>query len=92
MRINESRIHRVYMSEEEFALFYEYTKEIGYGYVYDQDCEDEEEVYMITLYDDMLEDCYELLKQQMYYFDSEGMRGSYEELKDLVDALYMEMD
>ncbi len=92
MRIQESRIHRVYMSVEEFELFYAHTKEIGYGYVYDQNYEDDEEVYMVTLYDDMLEDCYDLLKQQMYYFDSEGMRSSYLELRDLVDAIYMEME
>ena len=91
MRIQESRIHRVYMSVEEFELFYAYTKDIGYGYVYDQNYEDDEEVYMVTLYDDMLEDCYDLLKQQMYYFDSEGMRGSYEEMKDLIDSIYIEM-
>lgn len=91
MRIQESRIHRVYMSVEEFELFYAYTKDIGYGYVYDQNYEDDEEVYMVTLYDDMLEDCYDLLKQQMYYFDSEGMRVSYEELKDLLDDIYIEM-
>ena len=91
MRIQESRIHRVYMSVEEFELFYAYTKDIGYGYVYDQNYEDDEEVYMVTLYDDMLEDCYDLLKEQMYYFDSEGMRGSYEEMKDLIDSIYIEM-
>lgn len=91
MRIQESRIHRVYMSVEEFELFYAYTKDIGYGYVYDQNYEDDEEVYMVTLYDDMLEDCYDLLKEQMYYFDSEGMRGSYEEIKDLLDDIYIEM-
>ena len=91
MRIQESRIHRVYMSVEEFELFYAYTKDIGYGYVYNQNYEDDEEVYMVTLYDDMLEDCYDLLKQQMYYFDSEGMRVSYEELKDLLDDIYIEM-
>ena len=91
MRIQESKIHRVYMSVEEFELFYAYTKDIGYGYVYEQDYEDDEEVYMVTLYDDMLEDCYDLLKEQMYYFDSEGMRGSYEEIKDLLDDIYIEM-
>ena len=49
------------------------------------------EVYVLTLYDDMLDDCYDLLKEQMYYFDSEGMRGSYEEMKDLIDSIYIEM-
>ena len=91
MRIEESRIHRVYMSVEEFELFYTHTKEIGYGYVYDQDYEDEEEVYLITLYDDMLEDCYDLLKQRMYYEDSIGNRTAYLELKDLVDNIYYEL-
>lgn len=92
MRIKESRIHRVYMSVEEFELFYAHTKDMGYGYVYDQDYEDDEEVYMITLYDNMLDDCYELLKNAMYYSHNEGYRTEYEELRDLVDALYMEMD
>lgn len=91
MRIQESKIHRVYMSVEEFELFYAYTKDIGYGYVYEQDYEDDEEVYMVTLYDDMLEDCYDLLKKQMYYFEREGMRGSYIELKYLLNDIYMEM-
>jgi hypothetical protein len=50
------------------------------------------EVYVLTLYDDMLDDCYELLKEQMYFFDMEGMRGSYEEMKELVDSIYYEMN
>jgi hypothetical protein len=50
------------------------------------------EVYVLTLYDDMLDDCYELLKEQMYFFDMEGMRGSYEEMRDLVNSIYYEMN
>lgn len=94
MRILESRIHRLYMTVEEFDLFYAYTKEIGYGYTCESDEEIvvDEEPYLVMLYDDMLEDCYELLKEQMYFFDMEGMRGSYEELKELVDSLYYEMN
>ena len=91
MRISESRIHRLYMSVEEFELFYKYTKDIGYGYIFEEYPEDEMEVYVLTLYDDMLDDCYDLLKDQLYYFDSEGMRGSYEEMKDLIDSIYIEM-
>ena len=94
MRILESRIHRVYMTVEEFDLFYAHTKEIGYGYTCESDEEIvvDEEPYLVMLYDDMLEDCYELLKEQMYFYDMEGMRGSYEELKELVDSLYYEMN
>lgn len=94
MRILESRIHRLYMTVEEFDLFYAHTKEIGYGYTCESDEEIvvDEEPYLVMLYDDMLEDCYELLKEQMYFFDMEGMRGSYEELKELVDSLYYEMN
>lgn len=91
MRIDESRIYRVYMSVEEFELFYKYTKDIGYGYIFEEYPEDEMEVYVLTLYDDMLDDCYELLKEQMYFFDMEGMRGSYKEMRDLVNSIYMEL-
>ena len=91
MRIEESRIYRVYMSIEEFELFYKYTKDIGYGYIFEEYPEDEMEVYVLTLYDDMLDDCYELLKEQMYFFDMEGMRESYEEMRDLVNSIYMEL-
>ena len=41
--------------------------------------------------EDMFNDCYDLLKQKLYYFDSEGMRGSYNELKDLLDDIYYEL-
>lgn len=91
MRIEESRIYRVYLSVEEFELFYKYTKDIGYGYIFEEYPEDEMEVYVLTLYDDMLDDCYELLKEQMYFFDMEGMRGSYEEMRDLVNSIYWEL-
>lgn len=92
MRIEESRIYRVYLSVEEFELFYKYTKDIGYGYIFEEYPEDEMEVYVLTLYDDMLDDCYELLKEQMYFFDMEGMRGSYEEMRDLVNSIYYELN
>ena len=91
MRIEESRIYRVYLSVEEFELFYKYTKDIGYGYIFEEYPEDEMEVYVLTLYDDMIDDCYELLKEQMYFFDMEGMRGSYEEMRDLVNSIYWEL-
>ncbi len=90
MRIEESRIHRVFMNEEEFELFHALTEQIGYGYVYMPNDEDDE-CYMITLYDDMLEDCYDLLKEAMdYAYYEECNRAKSDRIRNLVDAIYYE--
>ena len=92
MRIQESRIHRVYMSVEEFELFYKYTKDIGYGYIFEEYPEDEMEVYVLTLYDDMLEDCYDLLEHAMnyqLYEECNSVKAS--EIRDLMDEIYTEL-
>lgn len=95
MRILESRVHRVYMTVEEFDLFYAHTKEIGYGYTCESDEEIviDEEPYLVMLYDDMLEDCYDLLKEAMDYEKYHNCdRIAYEELKELLDTIYYEMN
>ena len=92
MRIEESRIHRVYMSVEEFELFYKYTKDIGYGYIFEEYPEDEMEVYVLTLYDDMLEDCYDLLEHAMnYQLYEECNSAKASEIRDLMDEIYTEL-
>jgi hypothetical protein len=88
MIITETRIYKLYMTHEEFEIFYRYTKDIGYGYSCSND-EEEDEPWLITLYDDMLDDCCDILGKQMDYFDSEGMRGSYNEIRDLLDLIYI---
>ena len=87
MRIFEEKTYTMYLNEEEFGLFFEVTKHIPYSYLYDT----EENEYRIVMDEDMLDDCYELLKEKMYFFDMEGMRGSYEEMRDLVDSIYLEL-
>jgi hypothetical protein len=87
MRIFEERTYTMYLNEEEFGLLFEVTKHIPYSYLYDT----EENEYRIVMDEDMLDDCYELLKEKMYFFDMEGMRGSYEEMRDLVDSIYLEL-
>jgi hypothetical protein len=87
MRIFEEKTYTMYLNEEEFGLLFEVTKHIPYSYLYDT----EENEYRIVMDEDMLDDCYELLKEKMYFFDMEGMRGSYEEMRDLVDSIYLEL-
>lgn len=88
MRIEETRMYKLYMTEEEFEIFYRYTKDIGYNYLRSEE-EDDDEPWLTILYDDMLDDCYDILERQMDYFDSEGMRGSYYEIRDLLDLIYI---
>ena len=91
MRISESRIHRLYMTDEEFEIFYEYTKEIGYGYMYDNFAIDDEP-WLITLYDNMLEDCYDLLEHAMsYQLYEECNSAKASEIRDLMDEIYTEL-
>lgn len=87
MRIFEERTYTMYLNEEEFGLLFEITKHIPYSYLYDT----EENEYRIVMDEDMINECHDLLEQKMYYFDSEGMRGSYNEVKDLLDDMYLEL-
>lgn len=91
MRISESRIHRLYMTYEEFAIFYKYTKDIGYDYLCG-DIDEDDEPWLITLYDDMLEDCYDLLEHAMsYQLYEECNSAKASEIRDLMDEIYTEL-
>ena len=86
--ITETKIYKLYMTYEEFAIFYKYTKDIGYEYSCG-DIDEDDEPWLLTLYDDMLDDCCDILGKQMDYFDREGMRGSYNEIRGLLNLIYI---
>lgn len=88
MRIFEERTYTMYLNEEEFGLLFEITKHIPYSYLYDT----EENEYRIVMDEDMLDDIYEELKDEMskqLYEECNRFRAN--EIRDLLDDIYMEL-
>lgn len=88
MRIFEERTYTMYLNEEEFGLLFEVTKHIPYSYLYNT----EENEYKIVMDEDMLDDIYEALKDEMdrqLYEEYNRFRAN--EIRDLLDDIYMEL-
>ena len=88
MRIFEERTYTMYLNEEEFGLLFEVTKHIPYSYLYNT----EENEYRIVMDEDMLDDIYEALKDEMdrqLYEEYNRFRAN--EIRDLLDDIYMEL-
>ena len=88
MRIFEERTYTMYLNEEEFGLLFETTKHIPYSYLYDT----EENEYRIVMDEDMLDDIYEALKDEMdrqRYEECNRFKAN--EIRDLLDDIYMEL-
>ncbi len=87
MRIEMERTYTMYLSVEEFELLYSITNEVGFGYRI------VEEEYEITLTEDMLNEIEELLDHESYVQEYEECnRTRYEEIRDLQDSIYYELN
>ena len=87
MRIEMERTYTMYLSVEEFELLYSITNEVGFGYRI------VEEEYEITLTEDMLNEIEELLDHESYIQEYEECnRTRYEEIRDLQDSIYYELN
>ena len=88
MRIFEERTYTMYLNEEEFGLLFEVTKHIPYSYLYNT----EENEYRIIMDEDMLDDIYEALKDEMdRQLYEEYNRFKANEIRNLLDDIYMEL-
>ena len=87
MRIESTTTYTMYLSTEEFELLYSITNEVPYGYRV------VEEEYELTLTEDMLDEIEELLEHESYVQEYEECnRTRYEEIRDLQDSIYYELN
>ena len=89
MRIQESRTFTMELSTEEFELLHPICKSVGYVYRFLV----EENVYTMIVTDDMLYDMQDLLeKEQTYQLYEECNRNRAEEIGELIDGIYYELN
>lgn len=87
MRIETTTTYTMYLSGEEFELLYSLTSEVPYGYRV------VEEEYEIKLTEDMLDEIRDLLEREAYVQKYEEYnRARYEEIVDLQNSIYYELD
>lgn len=90
MRIESTTTYTMYLSGEEFELLYSLTSEVPYGY---RVVEEEEEEYELKLTEDMLDEIKDLLEREAYVQKYEEYnRARYEEIVDLQNSIYYELD
>jgi hypothetical protein len=87
MRILETKYYTMYLNNEEFELLHRHCNSVGYGYV----CEDSE--WKLTLTEEMLEEIDDLLEREYWHqLNDECYRAYAEEIRDLRDSIYYELD
>ena len=87
MRIEQVTTFTMALSEAEFTLLHSICASLGYGYRY------EEDEYIITMDEDMLEDVrYFLEREQTHQEYDECNRFAAEEIGDLLNAIYYELN
>ncbi len=80
-------IYKVYLSEEEFTMFYEITNSVPYGYVHDKI----DNEFLVILDEDMKCDVEELLDKQHYYEKYENCCSSNVALIiDIMNEIYLQ--
>jgi hypothetical protein len=90
MRIESITTYTMYLSAEEFELLHSITSEVPYGY---RVVEEEEEEYELKLTEDMLDEIKDLLEREAYVQKYEEYnRARYEEIVDLQNSIYYELD
>ena len=92
MRINEERIYKMYLNDDEFALMYSITNMVPYGYYYVGN--DETGEFIITVKGEYnLEKIKELLNNEMEYQKYEECnRNKSDEIQCLLDDIYTELE
>lgn len=87
MRIEETRTFTMVLNEAEFELLHSICASAGYGYRVDND------EYIITMDKDMLDDIeYFLEREQSHQLYDECNRFAAEEIGDLLDGIYYELN
>lgn len=92
MRINEERIYKMYLNDDEFALMYGITNMVPYDYYYVGN--DETGEFIITVKGEYnLEKIKELLNNEIEYQKYEECnRNKSDEIQCLLDDIYTELD
>lgn len=93
MRINEERIYRMYLTEEEFALMHPITESVQYGYFYFKDKDKDGEFVLTIKGEEMLDEIKEKLEHEQYVQEYEEY-NSYmvEQIRDLLNSIYYELN
>lgn len=93
MRINEEKTYTLYLSESEFELMHPITKSVNYQHVYYKNCNEQNGEYLLKMNEEQLDDVKELLEtEQTYQLYEEYNRSKAEEIRDLLNDIYYELN
>ena len=84
---DEEELYNVYLSEEQFEVFFEVTSDIPYGYVHDRI----DNKYLIILDEDTIYDVEERLEKEYYYRKYEYCSSNAaREIVDIQNEIYLQ--